>query len=48
MCSWLQVLEETGVHIHDVKFAAVENVIFTTGQHYVVVFMKGTAAEVGR
>jgi hypothetical protein len=43
-----QVLEETGVEVQGVKFAALENVIFPSGQHYVVVFMKGTATEVRR
>jgi hypothetical protein len=43
----LQVLEETGITISDVHFAAAENVVFPTGQHYVVIFMQGHAAAVG-
>jgi hypothetical protein len=42
----LQVLEETGISISDVRFAAAENVVFPTGQHYVVIFMQGKAAAV--
>jgi hypothetical protein len=44
----LQVLEETGIAISDVRFAAAENVVFPTGQHYVVIFMQGSAAAVSR
>lgn len=40
------MLEETGIAITDVKFAAAENVLFHTGQHYVVIFMQGNAAAV--
>jgi hypothetical protein len=42
----LQVLEETGIAISNVRFAAAENVVFPTGQHYVVIFMQGSAAAV--
>lgn len=42
----MQVLEETGITISNVRFAAAENVVFPTGQHYVVIFMQGQAAEV--
>lgn len=34
--------------ISDVRFAALENVLFPSGQHYVVVFMQGLAAAVRR
>jgi hypothetical protein len=44
--TYLQVLEETGITISNVHFAAVENVVFPTGQHYVVIFMQGNAAAV--
>ncbi|WIA14295.1 hypothetical protein OEZ85_002829 [Tetradesmus obliquus] len=44
-CAAREVLEETGITISDVHFAAAENVVFPTGQHYVVIFMQGKAAE---
>ncbi|WIA34473.1 hypothetical protein OEZ86_012804 [Tetradesmus obliquus] len=44
-CAAREVLEETGITISNVRFAAAENVVFPTGQHYVVIFMQGQAAE---
>eukprot|EP00775_Hariotina_reticulata_P013099 gene13100-13227_t len=43
-CAMREVLEETGVAIHNVQFAAAENVLFESGAHYVVIFMHGEAA----
>lgn len=40
------MLEETGVAIYNVHFAAAENVLFESGAHYVVIFMHGEAALV--
>lgn len=35
----LQVLEETGLNISGIKFAAVANTVFPQGRHYVTIFM---------
>eukprot|EP00878_Enallax_costatus_P041622 GHUV01048450.1.p1 GENE.GHUV01048450.1~~GHUV01048450.1.p1 ORF type:complete len:126 (+),score=18.67 GHUV01048450.1:363-740(+) len=45
-CAMREVAEETGILLDHVTFAAVENVIFPSGQHYVVIFMQGTAPQV--
>ncbi|KAF6260042.1 hypothetical protein COO60DRAFT_1637857 [Scenedesmus sp. NREL 46B-D3] len=42
-CAAREVVEETGIAISAVRFAAAENVVFPTGQHYVVIFMQGHA-----
>eukprot|EP00878_Enallax_costatus_P025799 GHUV01027629.1.p1 GENE.GHUV01027629.1~~GHUV01027629.1.p1 ORF type:complete len:144 (+),score=22.66 GHUV01027629.1:458-889(+) len=44
-CAMREVAEETGILLDHVTFAAVENVIFPSGQHYVVIFMQGTAPQ---
>ncbi|GBG00130.1 hypothetical protein Rsub_12741 [Raphidocelis subcapitata] len=42
-CARREVEEETGLVIGGVRLVAVENVVFDSGHHYVVLFMHGTA-----
>lgn len=42
----LQVLEETGIAVHDAAFATAENSVFPDGKHYVTIFVLATAQEV--
>lgn len=45
-CAIREVLEETGLHIHNVEFAHVTNDIMTTEQkHYITIFMKGECVD---
>lgn len=43
----LQVLEETGVAVHNAQFATAENSVFPDGKHYVTIFVLAAAPEVG-
>jgi 8-oxo-dGTP pyrophosphatase MutT (NUDIX family) len=45
-CGAREVLEETGLIVHDLRFLAVVNsVMHAEGKHYAVVFVKGYVSE---
>ncbi len=43
----MQVLEETGLKITADKFAALENTVFNSKDHYITIFQYGELEEVG-
>lgn len=45
-CAKREVLEETGLHIRNIRFETAVNSVFGTTAHYVTIFMRADADQV--